>query len=143
MTFATTLPHVNAVLNLTTTLLLLIGYVMIRSGRHKLHKAAMISAITVSAVFLVSYLTYHVTSPIVMFKGGGLIRMGYYAVMISHVLLATLVTPMVVLTGLRGLKGQHERHRALARWTLPLWLYVSVTGVAVYYMLYLMYPAAA
>ncbi|MBF0129829.1 MAG: DUF420 domain-containing protein [Alphaproteobacteria bacterium] len=142
MTIATTLPHVNAALNLLAFLLLLTGFALVRSGRKNAHKVAMASAVAVSAVFLVSYLIYHFTSPIVMFKGGGALRMVYYGVMVSHVLLATLVTPMVIMTALRAIRGETERHRALARWTLPLWLYVSFTGVLVYYMLYLMYPGA-
>jgi uncharacterized membrane protein YozB (DUF420 family) len=89
-----------------------------------------------SVLFLIAYLTYHFTQPIVVFRGQGWVRPVYYALMISHVVLAMVVTPMVLLTFVRGLRGRFERHRPLARWTLPLWLYVSVTGIVVYIMLY-------
>ncbi|MBF0562368.1 MAG: DUF420 domain-containing protein [Alphaproteobacteria bacterium] len=140
MTAAMVLPHVNAALNATTTVLLLLGFVFIRTGNRYAHRTAMIAAMVVSAMFLVSYVTYHLTSPIFMFRGQGLIRQVYYGIMISHVLLAMVATPMVAITASRSLRGQFKRHKAIARWTLPVWLYVSLTGIIVYIMLYHLYP---
>ena len=140
MDTASTLPHVNAVLNSVTIVLLLIGFILIRSGRRKAHQAVMIAAVSVSAVFLVSYLVYHFTAPIFVFRGEGWVRPVYYAMLISHVLLATVVTPMIIVTVLRALRGRFDRHRALARWTWPVWMYVAVTGVLIYALLYHVYP---
>lgn len=143
MTSATVLPHVNAILNALSTILIIIGFVLIRSGRSEQHRKVMISALTVSAIFLVSYLTYHFTAPIFVFPGTGWVVPVYYAMLISHVILATVVTPMVMVTAYRALKGQFDRHRALARWTVWIWLYVTITGVLIYLILYHVYPPAA
>ncbi len=141
MTAATVLPHVNAILNAVSTVLLLIAFTYIRRGNRDAHRKVMISAIIVSAVFLVCYLTYHFTAPIFVFKGPRELLPAYYGLLISHVILATVVTPMIAVTAWRSLHGQFERHRAIARWTFPIWLYVTVTGVVIYVILYHIYPA--
>jgi uncharacterized membrane protein YozB (DUF420 family) len=136
MSSASILPHVTATLNAATVVFAAAGFAFIRSGHRQAHRAAMIGAVAMSVLFLIAYLTYHFTQPIFVFRGQGWVRPVYYALMISHVVLAMVVTPMVLLTFVRGLRGRFERHRPLARWTLPLWLYVSVTGIVVYIMLY-------
>ncbi len=142
MTAQQILPHVNAALNTLSTILLVIGFVMIRSGRKDAHKKVMISAIAVSALFLVFYLIYHFTAPIFVFPGTGWTVPAYYAMLISHVILATVVTPMVMVTAWRAWHGRFDKHKAIARWTLPIWLYVTVTGVAIYAILYHVYPVS-
>lgn len=139
MDTANTLPHLNALLNAVTMLLLVVAFVLIRQRRITGHRRAMIGAIAVSALFLVSYLTYHFSAPIFVFRGEGAVRPVYYALLISHVVLAAIVTPMILMTAWRGLNRLDERHRALARWTWPLWMYVSVSGVVVYALLYHVY----
>lgn len=141
MTTAEVLPHVNAVLNSIATLLLLIGFILIKSGRKEAHRKVMISAIVVSSVFLVSYLTYHFTAPIFVFPGTGWAVPAYYTLLISHVILATIVSPMVVVTAWRAFHRDFDRHKKIARWTWPVWMFVSVSGVAVYAILYHVYPA--
>ncbi len=141
MSTATILPHVNAVLNSISTLFLVIGFVFIKSGRKESHRKAMIGAMAVSAVFLVSYLTYHFTAPIFVFPGTGWAVPAYYTLLISHVILAAVVAPMVVITAWRALHGQFDRHKAIAKWTWPVWVFVCVSGVAVYAILYHVYPA--
>jgi len=143
MTTATVLPHVNAFLNAASTVLLLIGFYYIRSGKRDVHRAIMIAALSVSALFLVCYLIYHFTAPIFVFPGTGWTVPAYYALLISHVILATVVTPMVAVTAWRAFRGTFERHRAIARWTIGMWLYVTVTGVVIYVILYHVYPPAA
>jgi len=142
MTATEILPHLNAALNTVSTILLIAGFVMIRSGRREAHKKFMISAIIVSSIFLISYLIYHFSAPIFVFPGTGWTVLAYYALLISHVLLATIVTPMVLITAWRALHGAFDRHKAIARWTLPIWLYVTVTGVMIYAILYHVYPAS-
>ncbi|HRP95149.1 MAG TPA: DUF420 domain-containing protein [Rhodocyclaceae bacterium] len=139
MDTANTLPHLNALLNALTMLLLVVAFVLIRQRRITGHRRAMIGAIAVSALFLVSYLIYHFSAPIFVFRGEGAVRPVYYALLISHVVLAAIVTPMILMTAWRGLRRLDERHRALARWTWPLWMYVSVSGVVVYALLYHVY----
>lgn len=136
MSTATVLPHVTATLNAVTIGFLMVGFVFIRRGNREAHRAAMFAAVTSSALFLAAYLTYHFTAPIFVFKGQGWVRPVYYTLMISHIVLAMAVTPMALLTFYRGVRGRFERHRPLARWTLPLWLYVSLSGIVVYVMLY-------
>jgi len=143
MTAATVLPHVNAVLNVLSTILLLIGFAFIRSGNREIHRKFMLAAIIVSAVFLASYLVYHFMAPIFKFPGTGWTIPAYYTLLITHVILAVIVTPMVGVTAWRALSGQFERHRSIARWTLPIWLYVTVTGVVIYVILYHVYPPPA
>jgi uncharacterized membrane protein YozB (DUF420 family) len=132
------LPAVNATLNAICFVLLTIGYTLIRRGRVAQHRAVMIAAFCTSVVFLTSYVIYHAQAGSKPFLGQGPIRIVYFTILITHVVLAAAIVPMVLMTLSRGLKRQDVRHRALARWTLPIWMYVSVTGVIVYYMLYRM-----
>jgi uncharacterized membrane protein YozB (DUF420 family) len=133
---AADLPALNAVLNTTSALLLLAGYRLVRSGRREAHRRVMLAALATSALFLVSYLAYHAQVGSVRFTGQGPVRAVYFAILISHTVLAAAIVPLVVVTLARALRGRFDAHRRLARYTLPLWLYVSVTGVAVYLMLY-------
>ena len=130
------LPTVNAVLNGTSAVLLVFGYLFIRRKKVNLHKACMVSAFVISTLFLVSYLIYHYHAGSKPFPGEGWTRPLYFAILISHVILATVTLPLSIVTLARGLRGRFEKHRSIARWALPIWLYVSVTGVAVYLMLY-------
>jgi putative membrane protein len=133
------LPALNATLNAIAGTLLVIGYVLIRRGRVQQHRRVMIAAFTTSTLFLISYLTYHANVGSRPFTGQGAIRTVYFAILITHIVLAIVIVPMALITLSRGLRGRFEQHVPLARWTLPLWLYVSVTGVVVYLMLYRMY----
>jgi uncharacterized membrane protein YozB (DUF420 family) len=132
------LPGVNAALNSASALLLATGYLFIRKGRVALHRLCMLSALLTSTLFLASYLIYHYNVGSVPFRGQGWIRVVYFTILISHTILATAIVPLVLITVTRALKGSFERHKRIARWTLPLWFYVSVTGVVVYWMLYRM-----
>ena len=134
----TDLPALNATLNAIATVLLLTGYVFIRRGERQKHKACMLAALVMSVLFLTSYVIYHLQVGSVPFKGTGWIRTVYFAVLIPHVILAAGIVPLVVITVSRGLSARYDKHRKIARVTLPLWLYVSVTGVIVYLMLYQM-----
>jgi putative membrane protein len=134
----TDLPALNATLNATSTILLVTGYVLIRSGRRQAHRNVMIAALITSAMFLTSYLIYHAQVGSVPFKGTGWIRTLYFSVLIPHVILAAAIVPPILITASRGLSAKYDKHKRIARWTLPLWLYVSVTGVIVYLMLYQM-----
>ncbi len=131
-----TWPLLNAVLNGTSALLLSGGFVAIRRCRIALHKACMLAACVTSILFLVSYLLYHHQVGSTAFTGQGAIRVVYFTVLISHTVLAVVIVPLVIMTLYRAWREQWPRHRRLARWTLPLWLYVSVTGVVIYIMLY-------
>ena len=135
----TDLPAVNAALNTLATLFLVLGYIQIRRGNWKTHKRLMLCAMTTSAIFLISYLIYHFNIGSKPFTGLGIVRIIYFVILISHVVLAVTILPLALITVARGLRGQNERHRRIARVTLPLWLYVSVTGVVVYLMLYQLY----
>lgn len=130
------LPDVNALLNGAATVLLCCGWIAVRRKRIGLHKACMLSAFAVSVAFLACYLVHHARVGHVEFKGTGWIRPVYYAILVPHILLAFAIVPMALRTLWLAWKGELERHRRLARWTLPLWLYVSVTGVLIYAMLY-------
>ncbi|MCZ6777189.1 MAG: DUF420 domain-containing protein [Ignavibacteria bacterium] len=132
----TDLPLVNAVLNGTSTVLLLIGYVFIRRRKQKVHKILMIAALTTSTLFLISYLIYHYNVGSVSFSGQGSIRTVYFTILISHTFLAAAVPPMAIVTLVRALRRRFDKHKIIARVTLPIWLYVSITGVAIYVMLY-------
>ena len=132
----TALPTLNAILNATCALLLVAGFVLIRRRLITAHRACMGTAFAVSVAFLVSYLVYHAQVGSVAFRGQGWVRPLYFAILISHTVLAALVPPLAVTTVVLALRGKYVRHRRLARWTLPVWLYVSVTGVVVYWMLY-------
>ena len=131
------LPALNAGLNTVAAVLLAVGYGLIRQGRAQAHRACMLAAFGVSTAFLASYLVYHINVGSVAYTGQGVRRTVYFAVLISHAVLAALVPPLAVVTLVHGLRARFVRHRRIARWTLPVWLYVSVTGVAVYAMLYL------
>ncbi len=137
------LPTLNATLNGLATVLLIAGFTAIRLHRRKLHKALMIAAFVTSTVFLISYLIYHYTQIHTVFQSGGWVRSMYYTMLFSHIVLAAAVVPLVLLSLYRALRADFERHRRIARWTLPIWLYVSVTGVLIYFMLYVFYPSAA
>lgn len=130
------LPAVNATLNAIAATLLVVGYVLIRRGRIDQHRRVMLAAFAISALFLVSYLVYHANAGSRPFTGQGPIRTVYFTILITHVVLAAAILPMALITLTRGLREQFERHVPIARWTLPIWLYVSVTGVVVYLMLY-------
>jgi uncharacterized membrane protein YozB (DUF420 family) len=137
MTFSD-LPTLNASLNGITTVLLTAGYILVRGRRLVAHRICMLTAVLTSALFLASYVVYHLQVGSVRFQGTGWVRPVYFTVLISHVFLAAAVVPLVLWTLARALRGRFDRHAALARWTLPVWLYVSVTGVIVYLMLYRM-----
>jgi uncharacterized membrane protein YozB (DUF420 family) len=130
------LPAVNAGLNATSAALLTAGFLMIRRGRVAAHRACMLGAFGVSALFLLSYVVYHATAGSVPFRGEGFIRPVYFALLISHIVLAAAIVPLALVTIHRAWSARFDRHRRIARWTLPIWLYVSVTGVIVYLMLY-------
>lgn len=133
------LPALNAVLNGTSGIFLTAGYILIRRGRQQLHERCMLTALVTSALFLTSYLIYHFNTGSRPFPGQGPIRILYFTILITHVVLAVTVLPLALTTAARGLWGQYDRHVRIARWTLPIWLYVSVTGVVIYLMLYQMY----
>lgn len=133
------LPLVNATLNATCFVLLTTGYVLIRRGRIAQHRAVMIAAFCTSVIFLISYLTYHAQIGSKPFQGQGPVRYLYFTILLTHTILAAAIVPLVLITLSRGLKRRDDRHRAIARWTLPIWIYVSVTGVIVYLMLYRLY----
>jgi len=130
------LPTVNACLNGLSTLFLLAGFVLIRRGNRNAHRAAMLAAFSCSVLFLISYLIYHFQAGSVRFQGVGTLRTVYLTILATHTVLASAVPILAVITLVRALRGHFDRHRAIARWTLPIWLYVSVTGVVVYWMLY-------
>lgn len=130
------LPALNAILNATSALLLLGGYLLIRAGRRELHRAAMLGALLSSTLFLASYLYYHFHVGSVRFAGRGALRAVYLAILLTHTVLAVVIIPLVLLTLQRAIRQRFERHRQIARITLPLWAYVSVTGVVIYWMLY-------
>jgi uncharacterized membrane protein YozB (DUF420 family) len=136
------LPALNAALNGTAALLLAAGYVMIRRGHVRRHRACMLSALAVSALFLVSYVVYHLEAGSVRFTAGGPVRAVYLAILATHVPLAAAIVPLALVTATKALRGRFDSHRRIARWTLPLWLYVSVTGVLIYLMLYRWFPSA-
>ena len=134
-------PTLNATLNGTSAVLIATGRVLIGRGRVMAHRTCMIAAVVCSSVFLLSYIWYHAHVGSVHFQGHGIVRPVYFTILISHTLLALTVVPLVIITLVRGLRGRFARHRAIARWTYPIWLYVSVTGVVVYVMLYHLYAA--
>jgi uncharacterized membrane protein YozB (DUF420 family) len=130
------LPAVNATLNGVSGVLLLIGYALIRTRRIALHRKVMITAFVTSSIFLVCYIVYHAQVGSVRFTRQGVVRPIYFTILISHIVLAATVPPLAIITLFRGLTGRYARHKAIARWTFPIWLYVSVTGVLVYVLLY-------
>lgn len=139
--YISALPHVNALLNSTSAILLLAGFRFIRLGRIQAHRLCQVSAVLTSSLFLVSYLTYHYYHGATKFPGQGLVRPLYFTILTTHTILAIVIVPLILVTLYRAARGDFVRHRRIARWTLPLWLYVSVTGVIVYLMLYHLYPS--
>jgi uncharacterized membrane protein YozB (DUF420 family) len=129
-------PAINASLNGASAVLLATGRGFIRRGRIAAHRACMIAAVSTSSAFLVSYLYYHAHVGSVHFRGQGWSRPVYFSILTTHTVLAAIIVPLVILTLNRGLRARFDRHRAVARWTYPLWMYVSVTGVVIYLMLY-------
>lgn len=142
MEWVTSLPAVNASLNATATVLLVSAFVAIRRGNRDLHRKLMLSACSVSVLFLVSYLVYHHNSGMTRFLGEGWSRTVYFFILFTHIPLAGIVVPLAAATLFFGLAERFERHRKIARWTFPIWLYVSVTGVLVYFFLYHWFPSA-
>jgi uncharacterized membrane protein YozB (DUF420 family) len=130
------LPAVNATLNGLSGILLAIGYLLIRTRRIELHRKVMIAAFITSSLFLVCYLVYHAQVGSVRFTRQGFVRPLYYTILVTHVTLAASVVPLAIITLTRGLKGRFVQHKRIARWTFPIWMYVSVTGVLVYVLLY-------
>jgi uncharacterized membrane protein YozB (DUF420 family) len=139
--FISYLPHVNACLNGTSAILLFAGYRFIRARNIAAHRTCQILALAVSLLFLASYLTYHFYHGSTKFLGTGIVRPIYFAILLSHTILAIVIVPLVTLTFYRAFRNDFARHRRIARITLPLWFYVSITGVIVYLMLYQIYPS--
>jgi putative membrane protein len=133
---ASALPGFNALLNAASAGLLALGYAFVRAGKIQIHRACMLGAFGVSALFLISYVGYHYAFGSRPFSGQGWIRWVYFPLLISHIVLAAGIVPLALVTIYRAWRGEVVRHRRLARWTLPIWLYVSVTGVMVYWLLY-------
>ncbi len=140
MVHITDLPSINAFLNVTSAVLLLVGYLFIRRRNVRAHQISMTLAFAVSVLFLFSYLIYHYHAGATRFGGQGWVRPFYFSILLSHTVLAAFVPALAVLTLRRAWKAQFARHRRIARWTLPIWLYVSVTGVVIYLLLYHLYP---
>ena len=138
--FALSIPAINAILNGTSAGLIIIGYLMIREKRIAEHRACMTGALVTSSLFLISYLAYHYKHGSTHFQGQGWVRALYFSILISHTILAGLVVPFVLMAFSRGIRGEISRHKRIAPWTLGIWLYVSITGVIVYLMLYQLYP---
>jgi putative membrane protein len=133
------LPTLNATLNALSAMFILAGYICIRRGDRLVHQRFMLAALATSAAFLISYVIYHANAGSRPFTGTGFVRVIYFTILITHVVLAAAILPMALMTASRGLRAQYARHVTIARWTLPIWLYVSVTGVVIYLMLYRMY----
>ena len=129
------LPKLHAVINATVTVLLLSSFYFIKRKQIKLHKICNITALVLSALFLVSYVTYHALTESTKYGGEGVIKYVYYFILLTHIVLAALILPLILFTFLRAFSGKFTQHRRIARWTMPLWLYVSVTGVIVYLMI--------
>ena len=129
------LPALNATLNGLSAIFIMTGYVLIKRGERELHKRCMLAALVTSSAFLVSYVIYHANTGSRPFPGTGIVRAVYFAILITHVVLAATILPLALTTTARGLRAQYTRHVAIARWTFPLWLYVSVTGVVIYFFL--------
>ncbi|HZP31961.1 MAG TPA: DUF420 domain-containing protein [Candidatus Acidoferrales bacterium] len=137
-------PALNALLNSSSAVFLSAGYVQVRRRRISSHRACMFAALFCSAAFLISYVVYHLHAGVIHFQGQGWIRPVYFTLLTTHTILAAIIVPLAVVTVSRALTDKFDRHRRIARWTLPIWLYVSVTGVIVYFLLYRIYaPPAA
>lgn len=127
-----TFPFFHAMLNFTVTLVLILGYYFMRNGQYTYHRNTMIAAFLLSTVFLVSYVLSKINNPSVPYGGEGALRYVYFFILISHILLSAIIVPLVLFTIYRGLTGENQKHARIARWTFPIWLYVSITGVLVY-----------
>jgi len=134
------LPALNACLNGLSTVLLTAGYMCIRRGRQKAHRHCMIGALVASTLFLTCYLVYHANAGRTVFKEPAWFRPIYLVILLTHTILAAAIVPLVIVTVVRALRGQFDRHKAIARWTWPIWMYVSVTGVVIYLLLYQVFP---
>lgn len=139
--FASSLPALNAALNSLSAVFLLAGFLFIKSRNQSAHRACMLTAFGCSILFLISYLIYHYQVGSVPFRGQGWIRPVYFTILLTHTILATAVVPLALITLTRALRERFDAHRRIARWTFPIWLYVSVTGVVVYWMLYWLVPS--
>ncbi|HVA71912.1 MAG TPA: DUF420 domain-containing protein [Candidatus Limnocylindrales bacterium] len=137
------LPRLNACLNTASAVFLVAGYSFIRKRKILLHKTCMLSAVCCSAIFLTSYIYFHLHAGIIYFQGHGWVRPVYFTILTTHTILAVAILPLVVTTLYFALRGRFESHRTIARWTFPIWLYVSVTGVVIYWLLYIVYVAPA
>ena len=136
------LPHLNASLNASTFVLLSSGYYFIRQKRVSAHRNCQIAALACSVLFLISYIVYHSHHGVTKFAGQGIVRSVYFTILFTHTVLAAVIVPFVIVTVRRAKRKDFQRHKAIARWTLPMWLYVSITGVIVYVILYHLYPAS-
>ncbi|MGH9709137.1 MAG: DUF420 domain-containing protein [Candidatus Acidiferrales bacterium] len=136
------LPRFNACLNASSAILLITGYSFIRRRKILPHKICMLSAVVCSAVFLASYIYFHLKAGVIYFQGHGWIRPAYFTILTTHTILAVAILPLVVITLTFALRSRFAKHKAIARWTFPIWLYVSVTGVVIYWLLYVAYAAA-
>ena len=134
------LPHLNAILNSASAVLLFVGHRFIKRGDRRRHRISMLAAFATSSLFLLSYLTYHYVHGTQHFQGEGFVRGIYFLILGTHTILAAVIVPMVLVALTHGLKGRYDKHRRIARWTYPVWLYVSVTGVVIYLLLYQLYP---
>src|SRR5258708_34715408 len=139
--FYAVLPHLNATLNASSFVLLASGYFFIKLKPVLAHRTCQLAALTTSGVFLISYIVYHAHHGATRFAGQGIARPIYFTILITHTFLAAVIVPFVIITVRRAMRGDFARHKAIARWTLPMWLYVSITGVVVYLMLYHLYPS--
>jgi uncharacterized membrane protein YozB (DUF420 family) len=135
------LPDVNAALNSLSAVFLFAGYRFIRLRNQQAHRRCMLAAFTCSILFLISYLTYHFQVGSVPFKGQGGVRVVYFTILLTHTILAAVIVPLALITLIRALRERFDAHRRIARWTFPIWLYVSITGVVVYWMLYWLVPS--
>ena len=138
----TAFPAINATLNGASAVLILTGRGLIKRGKIAAHRACMIAAVVASCLFLVCYLYYHAHAGVIHFQGQGLVRPVYFSILITHTILAAVIVPLVIITLARAWRGRFDRHRAIARWTFPVWLYVSITGVVIYFLLYRLYAPA-
>ena len=138
----TVFPAINASLNGASAVLIVTGRGLIKRGRVAAHRVCMIAAVVASSLFLVCYLYFHAHAGVIRFQGQGLVRPVYFSILITHTILAATIVPLVIITLARAWRGAFDRHRAIARWTFPVWLYVSITGVVIYILLYRLYAAA-
>ncbi len=141
MEWVSSLPAFNATMNALSGLLLLNGYRLVKARRLLAHRRSMLAACTTSTIFLASYLFYHYHAGSTRFTGTGVIRTIYFTILISHTILATVIVPLAILSVVHGLRDNRPLHRKISRWTFPIWMYVSVTGVLVYFFLYQWFPS--